>query len=713
MLGKYRISRKLPIVVAAATIIAGGAVGAVAYVEARRAILDARTDAIVGVTEARAEQLEEYLSGIRENLVAVAARPQTLEAIKAFDADWTALGDDAMRRLHNAYITTNPHPTGQKEKLDAADGGTAYDATHARHHPWFRSLLQNRGYYDVFLFNAAGDLIYSVFKEADYATNVNTGQWRDTDLANAFRAALRERTGEVAFFDFRPYAPSADAPASFIATPVVDGAGQAVGVLAFQMPVGRLNAIVQSAAGMGTTGETYLVGGDLAMRSDSRFTGTGEILATRVDTDAARSALAGENGAGAATGRRGAPAHAAWYALDFEGTRWAVVSEIDDGEMLQSVVTLRNHLLLVGLGVLAIVAPAGLFFARSITAPLTRIRDAMGTIADGDIHTPVTDKERGDEIGDMARALDILRDSRIEAERLAAEREARQAEEVERAERMAGLADRFKATFTDLVEGLGTSAGTLDKTAQSMFRVAQDTKEQSSTIADTSETTAANIANVASSAEQLTSAIRELSQQITHASGSTQIAASGIESASRQIETLQSNSAQISSIVSTISAIAAQTNLLALNATIEAARAGDMGKGFAVVAHEVKSLAEETARATNEISTQVESVQAQIRDAVAAILEIGQTIRDVNRATGAIAAAVEEQSAATEEISHNTNTSASNMQALKVSVGNVNVAANSAGVAADDVLAAARQLTEQAANLNGEVNQFLAEMTAA
>lgn len=231
---------------------------------------------------ARTSELKNYLDSIAEDLALVAENPISAEAIGAFTQAWTEIEGSPKSVLQTLYITSNPNPQGEKENLTDAGDGSSYSAVHARYHPWFRDLQRTREYYDVFLFDLDGNLIYSVFKELDYATNLNSGQWKDTDLSVVFKQAARGQKNQNYFTDFRPYSPSYDAPASFISRAVYATTGEKIGVLAFQMPVGRLNAMMQKSEGLGETGETYIVGSDKLMRSDSRFSEDSTILKTLI-----------------------------------------------------------------------------------------------------------------------------------------------------------------------------------------------------------------------------------------------------------------------------------------------------------------------------------------------------------------------------------------------------------------------------------------------
>ena len=284
---------------------------------------------LTALGQSRKQAIGQYMASIREDMIALADNEMVFHAVDVFDEAKEKISGDLVETLQKLYITDNPHPLGEKHKLDYAEDGSAYSAAHQRFHPWFRKFLEARGYYDVFLIDNHGDVIYTVFKELDYATNMNTGEYKDTDLANAFRAGMEITDPDaVAFFDFKPYAPSHGAAASFIAKPIFSQDGKRHGVLVFQMPIDRINQVMQVSSGMGESGETYLVGTDLFMRSDSRFSEESTILKTKVDTATVRMALDGKSGVETVPDYRGVPVVSAFDSFTFEGAVFAVMAEI-------------------------------------------------------------------------------------------------------------------------------------------------------------------------------------------------------------------------------------------------------------------------------------------------------------------------------------------------------------------------------------------------
>ncbi|MCG8690088.1 MAG: methyl-accepting chemotaxis protein [Minwuiales bacterium] len=710
-----RIAQKLPFAITAAVVVSILTTGVINYVRTADEISDGASDKLVALMDVRRSALSNYLETIRQDLRFQATNPVVLEALEAFGVGWAEIGVDASATLQRLYIADNPHPTGEKENLDAAPDGSTYSYVHARYHPWFRTFLRERGYYDIFLFDLDGNLIYSVFKELDYATNLSTGEYKDSDLGNAFRAAAENPTADFqAFFDFEPYAPSHGAPASFISTPVLDDAGRALGVLVFQMPIDNINAVMQNTAGLGATGETFIVGDDALMRSDSRFFEESTILKTALDNEPVAAALSGRSGVMTAKNHRGNDALIAYGPLEFLGTRWALLAEIETDEVFASVVAMRNMSILLGFAILAVLTAVGLLFARSIARPIVTMAEAMRKLADGDRTIEVPALDRGDEIGEMAAALQTFKETSVEADRLAEQtaQQERQAGE-DRKAALQQMADRLEAGVKDVVETVATASGDMRAAAERMSATADHTSKQADIVAGASASATANVQTAASAAEELSGSINEISRQVVQ---SNEIATRAVDEASRVTETVQglADAAQkIGDVVSLIQDIAEQTNLLALNATIEAARAGDAGKGFAVVASEVKSLANQTAKATEEISAQIGGMQTVTTDTVTAIESVRGVIDQISEFATSIASAVEQQNAATQEISRNVQEVATSAGEVSTTIGEVTKAADESGASASTMLDAANGLSQQSDVLRQEVQTFLESIRAA
>ncbi|WFU60713.1 methyl-accepting chemotaxis protein [Bradyrhizobium brasilense] len=368
------------------------------------------------------------------------------------------------------------------------------------------------------------------------------------------------------------------------------------------------------------------------------------------------------------------------------------------------------------IGLLAVVAvSAGLIVMvrRRILNPIAALTGRMSRLAAGEVAETIPGAARKDEIGAMAAAVQVFKDNKIEADRLAAEKETENDVKMRRARVLDDLTRAFEAKVTELVGGLSAASSVMEDTAQSMSATAAATNRQAAIVAAASDQTSTNVQTVASATEELTSSISEIARQVAT---STEIAARAVDHARRTGDTARSlaeGAQKIGDVVTLIQSIAAQTNLLALNATIEAARAGEAGRGFAVVASEVKSLAGQTAKATTEISEQITAIQTASDETVTAIRSVIDVITEIDQIGTAIAAAIEEQGSATKEISRSVQEAARGTQEVNSNISGVQRAADDTGGAANQVLGAAEQLSTQSKDLAGQVNRFLSDVRAA
>jgi PAS domain S-box-containing protein len=485
MLSQLKIGTKILLLTVAVTLAALLVSLLVSNYSTRKALEREAFNRLTAVREMKSQQIEDYFQTIHNQIKTFSEDQMIVDAMRAFSdsfdsfqGELTSRTDDfqevdaalhsyyeseflprlganlqsqpvlsdywpqsrTAQLLQYLYIADNRNKTGEKHRLDAASDYTSYSAAHRKYHPVIRSYLETFGFYDIFLVDAqSGNIVYSVFKEVDYATSLLTGPYKDTNLAKAFRVALdATQNSAVSIVDFGDYAPSYNGEASFIASPIFRG-NQRIGVLVFQMPVSRINDIMtnkQSWAevGLGQSGETYIVASDFTLRNQPRFliedkqnylemladVGTpaqmvsrisnldSSIGLQRVETLGTRAALSGESGTSIFPDYRGVNVLSSYSPLQLEGLQWVIMSEIDEQEAFAHIRELRNRMFMLGAALIAIMAVLSYGLSRSLTRPIRALGRSAHSLAEGNLDQAIA-CDSGDEIGELAQNFEKMR----------------------------------------------------------------------------------------------------------------------------------------------------------------------------------------------------------------------------------------------------------------------------------------------------------------
>ncbi len=553
--------------------------------------------------------------------------------------------------LQSQYIVQNDNALGEKDRLKDAEDGSTYSEVHSRYHDVLRRYRETFGFYDVFLVDAkTSNVVYSVFKEADFATSLRRGPFSSSNLATTVSQASDSGWSDfVAFSDYKPYEPSYRNAASFIASPIFSN-GEKIGILVFQMPIDQIDQIVQPDEISENGDELYVVGIDSLIRNNlqSKDGNEAKILKTRVETAGATRPFSEESqtGVGRFPGRKGEVSLQTWARVvvhpggsDGNTVTWALVSEVPVTVVERPTKQIFWFTVLVTGISAALVSVVAIAISRRFTAQQSRQQDLVLAIGDN-MHT------------------------------------------------------------------LASASEELTSVSEHMSSAAEETTAQARVVSEAADHVSDNTRNVSTGLETFSISVREVATSAGEAAVVANRAVDVAKTADASINKLDESSQRIGEVVSVITSIAEQTNLLALNATIEAARAGEAGKGFAVVAGEVKELAKETAAATNNIRDSIDLIREDTQRAVEAISDITSIVDSICQQENTIASAVEQQTSTTTEISRNLAESAAGTAQIAQNMTQVAQAAQGTAEGASNTQAAAIDLSRMASNLQRLVEEY-------
>jgi methyl-accepting chemotaxis protein len=708
------ISKKLPIVIGCLAALSAAISGGAAYFQSANTLELKNKLLLSSSLEVRAKSVTELLEVTNAQVKELAASPHVSVALDQFSTAYNQLGQGAEAQLQSLYIDQNPNPMGQKEKLDYASSGSTYDSVHSQLHPWFRTVLRLQDYYDIFLFDATGRNVYTVFKERDFATQLSTGQWKNSNLGALVRAVLNGPANAAPkLADFAPYAPSNNVPAGFVGVPIKGADGRIKGVLAVQLSIGKIDQAMAAAASNGQTGEDTLVGMDGLARNNSRFEKEPTILKRKVDNPQLALAREGKTGIERGKTAKGEPAFVAFAPVEVMGTKFAILSDITLKEVHGPLRSLALYVLLCTLLVSGAAVMLGTWFARTLTRPIDGLTASMHNLANGDTQTAIPGADRGDELGTMAVAVEVFRENAIERIKLEAAAKEDTRVQMQRAETITNATKEYERVAGDMLRAVAAASAELEATSLAMSAAADRTNQMATSVAAAAEESTVCASEAAGSAESLTGSISTIQSNVVESGHVAEEAVRLSGDAQKAVGELAVSAKRIGEVVEMIKGIADQTNLLALNATIEAARAGEAGKGFAIVAQEVKNLASQTGNATEDIAAQIASIREAVEGAVSAMSRIEAVIQRINENAAMIGTSVNMQTEVSGAIAAAIGQVAVSSQSVASDVSMVTETASETGAAASQVLSASRELSVQASKLDHETMEFLARVRAA
>ena len=546
--------------------------------------------------------------------------------------------------------------------ISEVDVAEAFNPKTSDNEDFYQSYIEKYGYYDLFLINPNGHIFYTVTKEADFNTNILTGKFSNSNLGQLVKNINQSK--QYGFVDFSPYEPSNGDPAAFIGQPLLKKDGEPAFYVALQLPLEGIQAIMGIREGMGETGESYLVGSDLRMRSNSfldpqghtvKASFAGSVETNGVDTDAAKRALAGEKGTDIIIDYNGNPVLSSFDKIAFGDFNWAILSEIDEPEAFASIRDNTIFMVILMVIIIIIIALIGMFIAKRIATPIAEIANVAQQVSNGDLTMKVK-KTMDDEVGDLQEAISNMITNLSKM-----------------AKNISGIAIQQASTSEELAAITTQTSATVTEQQSISEQLATAMQEMGATVNEVAQSTT----TTSSAVDNIQNKVNDSSTKLDETYRSIVDMTKQIQQSEQHVQKVRSDFDQVVNVLDVIKGIADQTNLLALNAAIEAARAGEQGRGFAVVADEVRQLAQRTQDSTKEIDNMINTIMVganssvdvmansvvranSVQENAKEVMEVNQMIandmHEISDLSAQIATAAEEQSAVVDEILQNVET---------------------------------------------------------